>query len=281
MGVLVLSTEGGDIDRVLRVGRIEILRVFILASAVSLLLSIVLANGIARPLRRLSGAAERAGMSENRMVVAERVEIPDYTSRGDEIGELSGAMRKMTEALYTRIDAIESFAADVAHEIKKIHLAKTESSRERLFEVIREDVDRLDRLVTDISNASRLDAELVREERIPFDIAALAETTVDILKAGAEERGVRLLTETPHSPIMVHGLESRIAQVISNIIGNGISFSPMDSLQSRKHLREILYRTAKWRILRSPFGTRPRDFKANRRGAWWYNRGTKHWTCTR
>jgi len=184
-------------------------------------------------------------MSENRMVVAERVEIPDYTSRGDEIGELSGAMRKMTEALYTRIDAIESFAADVAHEIKKsavdtIHLAKTESSRERLFEVIREDVDRLDRLVTDISNASRLDAELVREERIPFDIAALAETTVDILKAGAEERGVRLLTETPHSPIMVHGLESRIAQVISNIIGNGISFSPMDSLLRVKVSRDEL-----------------------------------------
>ncbi len=237
MGVLVLSTEGGDIDRVIRAGRIEILRVFVVASAVSVLLSIVLASGIARPLRRLSRAAERAGVSGEQMSVPERVEIPDFTGRGDEIGDLSGAMRLMTDALYARIDAIESFAADVAHEIKNplsslrsavetLDLAKTDASRERLYEVIREDVDRLDRLVTDISNASRLDAELVREARTSFDLGALAETMADVLQGEAEARDVRIVTEIPPAQLSVRGLESRIAQVLSNILGNGISFSP-------------------------------------------------------
>lgn len=237
MGVLVLSTEGGDIDRVIRAGRIEILRVFILAGLVSILLAFVLANGIARPLRRLANAAEAARLNEAQMMVGKRVEIPDLTSRSDEIGHLSGAMRRMTNALYGRIDAIESFAADVAHEIKNplsslrsavetLDYAKTPESRDRLFQVIREDVDRLDRLVTDISNASRLDAELVREERRPFDISRLIETTVDILSINAADRDVQLIADTPAAPLVIQGLESRIAQVLSNLIANGISFSP-------------------------------------------------------
>ncbi len=237
MGVLMLSTEGGDIDRVIRAGRIEILRIFIVAGLVSILLAILLANGIARPLRRLAGAAEAARANEARLSVSERVEIPDLTDRADEIGHLSGSMRRMTDALYGRIDAIESFAADVAHEIKNplsslrsavetLDYAKTPESRDRLYTVIREDVDRLDRLVTDISNASRLDAELVREERAPFDLGALVETTVDILAQNADERGVRLVADVPATPLTVRGLESRIAQVLSNVIANGISFSP-------------------------------------------------------
>jgi len=234
MGVLVLSTEGGDIDRVIRVGRIEILRVVIVAGLVSLLLSFVLARGIARPLRKLAVAAEAAGVQEDMQLQPDRIEIPDYTARADEIGDLSGALRRMTEALYSRIDAIESFAADVAHEIKNpltslrsavetMSLAKTDDARARLMEVIQDDVKRMDRLVTDISNASRLDAELVREKRAPFDLAALVETMADISRA--TEHGVILTTSVPPTPLMVRGLESRLGQVLANLIENAVSFS--------------------------------------------------------
>ena len=234
MGVLVLSTEGGDIDRVIRVGRIEILRVVIVAGLVSLLLAFLLARGIARPLRRLAVAAEAAGVQEDMQLQPDRIEIPDYTARADEIGDLSGALRHMTKALYSRIDAIESFAADVAHEIKNpltslrsavetMSLAKTDASRERLMEVIQDDVKRMDRLVTDISNASRLDAELVREKRAPFDLGALVETMADISRAN--EHGVILVTSVPPTPLMVRGLESRIGQVLANLIENAVSFS--------------------------------------------------------
>ncbi len=237
MGVLMLSTEGGDIDRVIRAGRIEILRIFVVAGLVSILLAILLANGIARPLRRLARAADATRAGEGQLVTSERVEIPDLTARADEIGNLSGSMRRMTNALYGRIDAIESFAADVAHEIKNplsslrsatetLDYAKTEESRERLYMVIKEDVDRLDRLVTDISNASRLDAELVREDRAPFDLGALVETMTDILAQNAVARRVQLVADVPDQPLIVRGLESRIAQVVSNIVLNGISFSP-------------------------------------------------------
>ena len=234
MGVLVLSTEGGDIDRVIRVGRIEILRVVIVAGLVSLLLAFLLARGIARPLRRLAVAAEAAGVQEDMQIHPDRIEIPDYTDRADEIGDLSGALRRMTDALYSRIDAIESFAADVAHEIKNpltslrsavetMSLAKTDASRARLMEVIQDDVTRMDRLVTDISNASRLDAELVREKRAPFDLGALVETMADI--SSAAEHGVTLTTAVPPTSLMVRGLESRIGQVLANLIENAVSFS--------------------------------------------------------
>ena len=238
MGVMMLSTEGGDIDRVIRAGRIEILRIFVVAGLVSILLAILLANGIARPLRRLARAADAArGAGDGELVASERVEIPDLTARADEIGNLSGSMRRMTDALYGRIDAIESFAADVAHEIKNplsslrsatetLDYAKTPESRERLYTVIKEDVDRLDRLVTDISNASRLDAELVREDRAPFDLGALVATTADILGQNAVARRVQIVADVPDGPLIVRGLESRIAQVVSNIVLNGISFSP-------------------------------------------------------
>ena len=169
-GALMLSTQGADIDDMVEAERLAILKVFLIAAAVMVVLSILLAGTIAEPVRRLADAAESV-----RRRIRSRVEIPDFTRRRDEIGHLSGTLRDMTNALYRRIEAIESFAADVAHELKNpltslrsavetLPVAKTEESRGRLLAIIQHDVKRLDRLITDISDASRLDAELQRQE---------------------------------------------------------------------------------------------------------------------
>src|SRR5690606_12898280 len=165
LGVLQLSTQGGDIDKIVAAEQMAILRVFGVAAIVTGILSMLLASTIANPLRRLSAAAVRV-----RRGVKNREEIPDFSERQDEIGHLSVALRDMTNALYNRIEAIESFAADVSHELKNpltslrsavetLPVAKTEESRNRLLAIIEHDVRRLDRLITDISDASRLDAE--------------------------------------------------------------------------------------------------------------------------
>ena len=167
-GSLLLSTQGSDIDKIIISERRSIIRLFLVYAAVMFVLSLFLAGTIAEPIRRLSEAADRVRRGSKT-----RQEIPDFTARSDEIGHLSGALRDMTKALYNRIEAIESFAADVAHELKNpltslrsavetLPIAKTDSSRARLLEVIQHDVRRLDRLISDISDASRLDAELAR-----------------------------------------------------------------------------------------------------------------------
>lgn len=237
IGVLVLSTVGGDIDEIVRQERNAIMRVFVVALAVSIVLSTMLANTIARPIRRLAEAAERGGARANRPLNPERIRIPDLTSRPDEIGYLSGALRRMTEALYDRIDAIEMFAADVAHEIKNpltslrsavetLRLAKDDAARERLLKVIEKDVGRLDRLVTDITNASRLDAELVREEMESFDMCELVANLVEFNQYKAADKNREIRAVLPDKPVQVHGLEGRIAQVVVNLISNAISFTP-------------------------------------------------------
>ncbi|MGG7567674.1 stimulus-sensing domain-containing protein [Rhodovulum sp. DZ06] len=240
LGVLVLSTQGGDIDAIVQSERMSILQVFLVALATSIVLSVLLANAIARPLRKLAEAAEdseRGGGRRRGRSEVKRVEIPDFTRRRDEIGDLSAALQRMTRALYTRIEATEAFAADVAHEIKNpltslrsavetMRLARTDDARERLTQVIEHDVARLDRLVTDISNASRLDAELVREAREPFDLRALLDQLVEYNADRARERGARLTAQLPAGPIEIVGLEGQIAQVFVNLIENAISFSP-------------------------------------------------------
>ena len=169
-GALVLSTQGGDINQAVEAERVQIFKLFLILLAVMVVLSVFFARTIANPMKRLAESAERV-----RHRIRSRVEIPDLTSRGDEIGDLSGALRDMTSALYSRIEAIESFAADVAHELKNpltslrsavetLPLAKTPESQKRLLEVIQHDVKRLDRLISDISDASRLDAELQRND---------------------------------------------------------------------------------------------------------------------
>jgi two-component system sensor histidine kinase ChvG len=186
-------------------------------------------------VRRLSDAAEMV-----RRRITGRVDIPDFTRRRDEIGHLSGALRDMTNALYSRIAAIESFAADVAHELKNPltslrsavetwPLAKTDESRGRLLAVIEHDVRRLDRLISDISDASRLDAEMQRQEAAPLDLARLLKTVTTVANEVRRENNVRVTLAFEGggaNGFVVPGHDSRLGQVINNLIDNARSFSP-------------------------------------------------------
>jgi two-component system, OmpR family, sensor histidine kinase ChvG len=234
-GALMLSTQGGDIDNMVRAERVAIFTVFLIAAFIMVVLSMALAGTIAGPVRRLADSAERV-----RHRIRSRVEIPDFTSRRDEIGHLSGTLREMTDALYNRIEGIESFAADVAHELKNPltslrsavetwPLAKSEESRARLLAVIQHDVSRLDRLISDISDASRLDAELQRHEVITVDVATLLRTVVSIASEVRRDDGVRVSLaiegDDPRAFRTV-GNDSRLSQVMDNLIDNARSFSP-------------------------------------------------------
>jgi two-component system sensor histidine kinase ChvG len=200
-----------------------------------IVLSLLLAGTIVSPVRRLAEAAERVQRG-----VKVRQEIPDFSTRSDEIGHLSSALRDMTRALYNRIEAIERFAADVAHELKNpltslrsavetLPLAKSEDSRGRLLAVIKHDVSRLDRLISDISDASRLDAELQRHEVVTVDVARLLRTVVSIATEVPRDDGVRVslaIEGDDARAFRTVGNDSRLSQVMDNLIDNARSFSP-------------------------------------------------------
>lgn len=235
LGVAVLMTQPGYLDALLRGEQETVLRLFLLAVIVSIVLSIVLANTIANPINDLASAAEAGATKQGRASEPERIRIPDLTGRPDEIGHLSRAMRDMTSALYERIDTNEEFAADVAHEIKNplaslrsavetLRIVKKDEQRTKLLDIIEHDVRRLDRLVSDISNASRLDAELVKEELEPFDLTRMLDRIVDFHGHEAGDKGVEMIWSAPENPIMYDGLEARLAQVFVNLITNAISF---------------------------------------------------------
>ena len=241
LGALMLSTQGGDIDKIVAAERSAILRVFGVAALVVTILSMLLASTIANPLRRLAAAAVRV-----RRGVKNREEIPDFSDRQDEIGNLSVALRDMTNALYARIEAIESFAADVSHELKNpltslrsavetLPLAKNEQSRARLMEVIQHDVRRLDRLITDISDASRLDAELAREDASRVDLLRLINDIASASReAGRNRKAVDIQVKTQKKgqngrDFYVSGHDLRLGQVFTNLIENARSFVPDDT----------------------------------------------------
>ena len=234
-GSLMLSTQGDDIDHMVTAERLAILKVGGVASAVMIVLSLLLASTIAGPVRRLADSAERV-----RRRIRTRVEIPDFTGRRDEIGHLSGALRDMTDALYNRIEAIEMFAADVAHELKNpltslrsavetLPLARNDISRARLLAVIEHDVKRLDRLISDISDASRLDAELERQDMTSVDLRRLLTALASV--ANETRRGNNIGVEMRfegrghNDTFSVPGHDSRLGQVISNLLSNAQSFS--------------------------------------------------------
>jgi two-component system sensor histidine kinase ChvG len=236
LGVLLLSTQAGDIDNIVHAERLAIMRVFGVATLVNVLLSLVLSSTIANPLRRLSAAAIRV-----RRGAKEREEIPDFSARQDEIGNLSIALREMTTALYDRIDAIESFAADVSHELKNpltslrsavetLPLAKSDDSKKRLMDVIQHDVRRLDRLISDISDASRLDAELARVDAGSVDLEVLLRDLVDISRQiRSRKKEVQIEFAIERKPgvktrFVVKGHDLRIGQIITNLIENARSF---------------------------------------------------------
>jgi two-component system sensor histidine kinase ChvG len=301
-GVLLLSTQGGDIDAIIASERFALLQVFLVAALVMLLLSFLLANAIADPVRRLAEAAERV-----RWGTKSRQEIPDFTDRSDEIGHLSGALRDMTKALYNRIDAIESFAADVAHELKNpltslrsavetLPLARSDESRQRLLSIIQHDVRRLDRLISDISDASRLDAELARAEAEPVDMVRLLEAVVGVAneRRRRDEPSIALNIERRgRDAFLVLGHDSRLGQVINNLSRQrplvlaarrhraGVPAAPAHEDRGRgggrrtRHpapcprpgLRALLHRPARGAGFRAELGPRPLDFPSDHRSA--------------
>ena len=237
-GALLLSTLGGDIDTIIASERWTIVRIFLVSAAIMFLLSLFLAGTIAEPIRRLAEAAYRV-----RHGIKSRQEIPDFTERSDEIGHLSGALRDMTKALYNRIEAIERFAADVSHELKNpltslrsavetLPIARTQNAQDRLLAIIQHDVKRLDRLISDISDASRLDAELARADNREIDLRQILEAVVAVAN-GVGTNGVSVRLEIAQDrapdveppPFLVFGYDSRLGQVFNNLIDNARSFS--------------------------------------------------------
>ena len=233
LGALMLSKDGAVVDAAVDDRRRDILIVCGVALAVTVLLSFYLAGAIARPIRRLALAADQVRSGKGR-----QFELPDFTRRGDEIGDLSDSLRAMTEALWMRLDAIEAFAADVAHEIKNpltslrsavetIARVEDPEQQKKLMSIILDDVQRLDRLISDISDASRLDAELSRAETDQVDIGDLLRALVAVQEAGDRADAPRFVLDVvDHHDLIVPGIEGRLGQVFRNLISNAVTFSP-------------------------------------------------------
>jgi two-component system sensor histidine kinase ChvG len=233
LGALMISRDGSNIESAVRARRADVLIVFAIAVAVSILLSIYLSGTIARPVRKLAEAADRVRFGKGR-----QIHIPDFTKRGDEIGDLSASLRDMTAALWNRMDAIERFAADVAHEIKNpltslrsavetVARVEDPEQQKRLMSIILDDVQRLDRLISDISDASRLDAELSRADVEPVNLKQLVQALVEINRATLDESRARFTLSIPeHHDYTVPGMEGRLGQVVRNVISNAVTFSP-------------------------------------------------------
>jgi two-component system sensor histidine kinase ChvG len=235
--ILLATTNARDIVRTVRAERLRLGIVIAIVAAVSVLLSLFLARTIARPLRRLAIAAHRVRLGR-----AREVQVPRLPSRRDEIGTLARALSDMSMALRQRIDATEAFAADVTHELKNplaslrsavdtLDLVQDPALQKQLITVIRDDVGRLDRLITDISEASRVDAELARARFEMIDLGPMIEGLVAAREARGVNGDVRLAYARPHKGVaVVFGDGSRLTRVVENLVDNAISFSPPGGL---------------------------------------------------
>ncbi|MCJ9428305.1 stimulus-sensing domain-containing protein [Kordiimonas marina] len=233
LGALLLTAQTEDIDAIVRAEQMVTLKVFFGALGVTILLSFFLGRTLVRPVRVLARAAERV-----RRGIGREESIPEFAERLDEIGDLSRSLSDMTRALYRQIDAVEQFAADVAHEIKNplssmrsaldtLPLATKPEQRDKLFAILQEDVKRIDRLITDISDASRLDAELTRGEAETIDLGYMLSVLVDAYRTTQLPEGISLQFEEGVPGVyMVRGIEARLGQVWRNFIDNAVSFSP-------------------------------------------------------
>lgn len=244
MGVVFLLRDGAELEKAIAEVRVDVFRVFLGALGVTVMLSIYLSGLISRPLQRLAFAAEAVRQGKGRYI-----EIPDMSHRNDEIGDLSIALRDMTYALFTRMDTIERFAADVAHEIKNpltslrsavetANRIKDEENLKKLMDIIQHDVQRLDRLISDISGASRLDAELSRDEMGRVDLTALMHRLRDAYKKPLKRGGTanddgdsKIALDMPDGDdLFVRGNSDRLAQVFGNLLSNALSFSPEEGV---------------------------------------------------
>ncbi|ODT60589.1 MAG: histidine kinase [Phenylobacterium sp. SCN 69-14] len=234
LGVLTLEASG--VDEIIRRERQALAPFILIAIFVSLTSSILLNNLIAQPVRMLARAADRVRLSR-----ARAISLPQLAHRDDEIGDLTVSLEDMTQSLSERMDAIERFAADVAHEIKNpltslrsavetLELVKDPAARERLMAILKNDIQRLDRLVTDISNASRLDAELSREDLRAVDLGRLMGEVVQLYQDTAKPGEAQVTLSAPETlePIMVSGREGPLGQLLRNLVDNARSFSPPD-----------------------------------------------------
>jgi two-component system, OmpR family, sensor histidine kinase ChvG len=231
-GAVLITADTRDIITTWRRERLSSFYVFLFALSLTLLLSIFLSRTIARPLQRLSIAAERVRLGRGREVA-----IPRYRNRKDEIGDLAYSLEQMTQSLHMRMDAIEAFAADVSHELKNplsslrsavdvFRTTKDPALREKLLDVVQDDIARLDRLITDISDASRLDAELSRAQMAPLDLRLMVSTLIDLYRTTKIRHKAKIVFTPPASAMPVQGLELRLGQVVRNLVDNALSFSP-------------------------------------------------------
>jgi two-component system sensor histidine kinase ChvG len=230
--VAVLTIEGAGVDAIIAAERRGLAPFMLVALGVTLVSSLLITLFVAHPIRKLANAADMVREAGPR-----HASIPNLSSRRDEVGDLSVTLNAMTNALAERIDAIERFAADVAHEIKNpltsirsaietMPKVADESRRERLLGIVRHDVQRIDRLITDISNASRLDAELARTATEPVDLVWLLTDVVDLYGSIRQPGEPEVLLVSAPEKALVQGAEEPLGQVFRNLIDNAKTFSP-------------------------------------------------------